>query len=104
MKGLSPRNLEYMRKFADSWPDEVIVQEALAWLQQPHGGGGMGTASRILPYDHTESCHILEEGEVAVKTAAREVSFGPGDFVTFPQGLDCVWTGKKAVRKHYSFS
>jgi len=54
-------------------------------------------------YDQTESCYILE-GEVTVKTADQEVSFGPGDFVTFPKGLDCVWTVKKAVRKHYSFS
>jgi len=62
----------------------------------------MGTASRILPYAQTENCHILV-GEVTVKIADQEVSFGPGDFVTFPKGLDCVWTVKKAVLKHYSF-
>jgi len=32
MKGLSPRNLKYMRKFADSWPDEVIVQRTVAQI------------------------------------------------------------------------
>ena len=32
MKGLSPRNLMYMRAFAQSWPDPAIVQEALAQL------------------------------------------------------------------------
>lgn len=32
MKGFSPRNLKYMRAFAQAWPDEAIVQEALAQL------------------------------------------------------------------------
>jgi hypothetical protein len=30
MKGLSPRNLKYMRSFAAAWPDREIVQEPLA--------------------------------------------------------------------------
>jgi uncharacterized cupin superfamily protein len=54
-------------------------------------------------YDQQEQCYILE-GEVTVKTATEEVVITPGDFVTFPQGLDCVWTVKKPIRKHYSFS
>jgi hypothetical protein len=54
-------------------------------------------------YDQTESCYILE-GEIRVKTAEQEVAIGPGDFVTFPKGLDCTWIVAKAVRKHYSFS
>ena len=32
MKGLSPRNLKYMRAFAQAWPDVSIVQAALAQL------------------------------------------------------------------------
>ena len=54
-------------------------------------------------YDQQEQCYILE-GEVTVKTADEEVKIAPGDFVTFPQGLDCVWTVTKPIRKHYSFS
>jgi hypothetical protein len=34
MKGFSPRNLKYMRKFAEVWTDEQIVQQAAA--QIPH--------------------------------------------------------------------
>ncbi len=30
--GFSPRNLKYMRAFADAWPDESIVQEPLAQI------------------------------------------------------------------------
>jgi predicted nuclease of restriction endonuclease-like (RecB) superfamily len=32
MQGLSPRNLKYMRKFAESWPDCAIVQRSIAQL------------------------------------------------------------------------
>ena len=36
MRGFSPRNLKYMRKFADAWPREAIVQGALAQLSWYH--------------------------------------------------------------------
>jgi predicted nuclease of restriction endonuclease-like (RecB) superfamily len=36
MKGLSPRNLKYMRTFAAAWPDRAIVQEPLAQLPWYH--------------------------------------------------------------------
>lgn len=32
MRGLSPRNLKYMCKFAAAWPDGAIVQEAVAQM------------------------------------------------------------------------
>ena len=54
-------------------------------------------------YDQTETCYILK-GKATVETKdGKSASFGPGDFVTFPQGLDCVWDIKNAVRKHYNF-
>ena len=53
-------------------------------------------------YDEREQCYFLE-GEVTVKTKDGEVSFGKGDFVTFPQGLSCTWVVKKPVKKHYQF-
>jgi predicted nuclease of restriction endonuclease-like (RecB) superfamily len=36
MKGFSPRNLKYMRAFADAWPTEAIVQAPLAELTWYH--------------------------------------------------------------------
>ncbi|HQC19970.1 MAG TPA: PDDEXK nuclease domain-containing protein [Smithella sp.] len=36
MHGLSPRNLKYMRKFAESWPDKTIVQASLAQITWYH--------------------------------------------------------------------
>jgi predicted nuclease of restriction endonuclease-like (RecB) superfamily len=36
MTGFSPRNLKYMRAFAEAWPDEAIVQAALAQITWYH--------------------------------------------------------------------
>jgi type I restriction enzyme S subunit len=36
MKGFSPRNLKYMRRFAEIYPDESIVQELLAQITWYH--------------------------------------------------------------------
>lgn len=36
MKGLSPRNLKYMRKLADSWEDFEFVQQAVAQIPWGH--------------------------------------------------------------------
>lgn len=36
MKGLSVRNLKYMRSVAEAWPDEAIVQQAVAQIPWGH--------------------------------------------------------------------
>jgi len=36
MKGFSPRNLKYMRAFAEAWPDEPFVQAVLAQITWYH--------------------------------------------------------------------
>jgi predicted nuclease of restriction endonuclease-like (RecB) superfamily len=36
MKGLSPRNLKYMRAFAEAWPDEEIMQQLVAQIPWGH--------------------------------------------------------------------
>jgi uncharacterized protein len=51
-------------------------------------------------YAQAETCHILA-GQVEVETEDETIKFGPGDWVVFPQGLDCVWKVKQAVKKHY---
>ena len=53
-------------------------------------------------YDQTETCLILE-GDVTVETDDQTVTFGPGDLVILPEGLDCKWKVTKHVRKHYKF-
>ena len=54
-------------------------------------------------YDSIEECYFLE-GDVTVETKdGKGVSFGKGDFVSFPKGLSCTWNIKKPVKKHYNF-
>ena len=54
-------------------------------------------------YDRQEMCYFLE-GEVVVTPHNGEpVSFGKGDLVTFPQGMECTWDVRRPVRKHYRF-
>jgi len=53
-------------------------------------------------YDEPETCLILE-GQVKVEAGKDVVSFGAGDWVVFPQGLDCTWHIAQPVRKHYRF-
>ena len=57
-------------------------------------------------YTQNETCLILE-GSVTVTDrpdSGGSVTFGPGDLVTFPLGLKCVWNVEKGVKKHYNFS
>jgi len=53
-------------------------------------------------YDSEEECQILE-GEVEVETPEGNFTVKAGDFVTFKEGLKCIWNVKKPIRKHYNF-
>lgn len=54
-------------------------------------------------YDDVEECYFLD-GSVTIETKdGKTVSFGKGDFVTFPKGLSCAWDVKEAVKKRYNF-
>ena len=54
-------------------------------------------------YDETETCYILE-GEARVEPESGEpVEFGPGDLVTFPRGMKCIWKVTQPIRKYYKF-
>ena len=53
-------------------------------------------------YDQQETCYVLA-GEVTVTAGGEQVSFGPGDMVVFPRGMDCVWKVTAPVKKHYKF-
>ncbi|MEI8202691.1 MAG: cupin domain-containing protein [Bacteroidota bacterium] len=51
-------------------------------------------------YDEEEQCLILE-GEANIKTSQGIVTIKAGDFVTFPEGLKCVWDIISPIRRHY---
>lgn len=54
-------------------------------------------------YDTQEECYFLQGKATVIAKDGKSVSFGKGDFVTFPKGLSCVWDIKEPVRKHYNF-
>lgn len=53
-------------------------------------------------YSGDEECYIIE-GEFSVETDEGVVHVKPGDFVTFRDGLECIWDIKVPVKKHYNF-
>ena len=53
-------------------------------------------------YDQKETCYLLE-GRVTVAAGDDKTTFGAGDLVVFPEGMDCVWQVHSPVRKHYRF-
>lgn len=60
MKGFSPRKLSYMRKFADRWPDESILQLHAAKLTRFHNCvllDKLGDQSRCEWYAHATTQH-----------------------------------------------
>jgi len=54
-------------------------------------------------YDQHEECQFLEGKVTVTPKEGKPVSFGAGDFVTFPKGMACVWQVHEPVRKHYRF-
>lgn len=54
-------------------------------------------------YSGDEECYIIE-GEFSVETDEGVVHVKPGDFVTFRDGLECIWDIKVPVKKYYNFS
>lgn len=54
-------------------------------------------------YDSIEQCYLLEGKVTVTPKGGKAVSFGKGDFVTFPRGLKCAWDIKIPVKKHYNF-
>lgn len=53
-------------------------------------------------YEDREVCYLIA-GKVTVTTGDEVATFGAGDMVEFPQGMDCVWDVAEAVKKHYRF-
>lgn len=54
-------------------------------------------------YDTEEQCYFLE-GKLRIEPKDGEpVEIGAGDFVTFPEGLDCTWDISQDLKKHYNF-
>ena len=78
-------------------PDEITKRKILSWPVWEK------EVSRFdWKYDGDEECLILE-GEVVIETGEGKYTIRKGDFVTFKDGLECVWDIKQDIRKRYNF-
>ena len=52
-------------------------------------------------YDKREICLILA-GDATLRTSDNNIYYiKPGDLVTLPKDLFCIWTINKSIRKHF---
>ena len=54
-------------------------------------------------YSDKETAYIIEGHVTVTSNTGESISFGPGDLVTFEEGLNCTWNVKSSLRKHYKF-
>lgn len=54
-------------------------------------------------YAQTETCYILRGKFIVTPEGGEPQEFKRGDFITFPQGMKCVWEILEDVEKHYDF-
>jgi hypothetical protein len=75
-------------------PEEIKITGSWStWSKEP----------AVFPwsYDTKETCYILEGEAIVTGTDGNSISFGPGDWVEFEEGLECTWKIKKTIRKKY---
>lgn len=78
-------------------PTEEEIKEAESW-----GDWAKEPSEFPWSYDQQETCYVLS-GKATVTAGEEEVSFGAGDWVIFPKGLECTWKIEEAIRKKYRF-
>lgn len=54
-------------------------------------------------YSEKETCLILKGRAEVVGAGGEKIEFSAGDFVIFPQGLECTWKILEPVEKKYNF-
>lgn len=69
----------------EEWPVMEYDEEKLEWYS-----------------DKTEYCFIIS-GEATIISEFESITVRPGDFVTLPAGLECIWDVDTKIRKHYTY-
>ncbi len=54
-------------------------------------------------YDMEEVCYILSGKATITPERGDPAKIIPGDLVTFPMGMKCVWKITEPIKKHYDF-
>ncbi|MBI5546997.1 MAG: cupin domain-containing protein [Deltaproteobacteria bacterium] len=92
---MKPTKIEIEHDPAESRLNDLGVREWPIWTKE--------ASTFPWEYDAQETCYFLEGEVVVTPKDGQPVSMGRSDLVTFPQGMECTWEIKKAVRKHYTF-
>lgn len=80
MTGLSPRNLKYMRAFAEAWPDPAMVQQLVAQLPWGHNMRLLEALKRLEPRrPHPSDRETVHRPRLAADIADRELAHGMVD-------------------------
>ena len=109
--GVSRNFADFINRVAYRGEEFVLVrgQKPVAELRPAPRGRKLGELSELMRSVPSLAAGDLDSfardlSDLREETAADQtVSFGPGDYVVFPQGLDCTWKVKKTIRKHYKF-
>jgi hypothetical protein len=75
-------------------PEEIKTSDSWGiWRKEPS----------VFPwaYDVRETCYILEGAATVTDKDGNTISFGPGDWVEFEEGLHCTWKISETIRKRY---
>ncbi|MCG6895930.1 MAG: cupin domain-containing protein [Thiocapsa sp.] len=54
-------------------------------------------------YDRAETCYIVRGRFRVTPQGGEPRTFGRGDLISFPAGLECTWEILEPVEKHYRF-
>jgi len=79
-------------------PSEQEKQRAKSWPTWSKEAGEFPWE-----YDEPETCLILEGQATVTNEEGQQFTFGPGDWVVFPEGMKCTWKITRDIRKHYNF-
>ena len=92
---MKARSIQIEHEPGDGRLNDLGVREWPVWSKE----------ASVFPweYDAEETCYFLEGEVVVTPKGGKPVAMGRGDLVVFPQGMECTWEIKKAVRKHYTF-
>ena len=85
-------------KVEQAAPERLVELGADSWSPWNCGGETFDWS-----YSERETAQVLQ-GKVRVVTEhGQDVTFGAGDIVVFPAGLNCTWTVMEPIRKVFSF-
>jgi len=83
MIGFSPRNLKYMRFFANAWPDRIVVQRTVAqlpWRSNPWvSATGRNKSSAPCPKTASPACPAWKKSNPSCKLILAQGSTMPVD-------------------------